>query len=80
MNERNIAFRAIFDMLNAASTDIFNRIIRAENAKAVNTLCDELEELRAYFNKCLVQIYKRFDSKQVKELDTNWNYMYKTST
>ena len=76
MNERNIAFRNVFDMLSAASTDIFNRIISAANAEAVNALCNELENLRDYFNKCLEQIYTRFDSKQVKHLDANWNYTY----
>ena len=76
MNERNIAFRNVFDMLSAASTDIFNRIISAANAEAVNALCNELENLRDYFNKCLEQIYTLFDSKQVKHLDANWNYTY----
>jgi hypothetical protein len=76
MNERNIAFRNVFDMLSAASTDLFNRAINAENKNIVLQIMDEFEELRVYFNKCLGQIYERFDSKSVKELDLNWHYNY----
>ena len=76
MNERNIAFRNVFDMLNAASTDLFTRVMNSEKKDNVNLIIDEFEELRVYFNTCLRQIYERFDSKAIKELDLNWQYNY----
>jgi hypothetical protein len=73
-NEKNIAFRHVFDMLTAVSVDMFNKILRANNETEVKEVLHEMEELKRYFNDTLVRIFKRFDSKAPKALNDDWVY------
>lgn len=73
-NERNTAFRHVFDMLTSVSIDMFQRIQRATCNDDVHNVLREMEELRRYFNDTLAIIFKRFDSKAIKGLNDNWVY------
>jgi hypothetical protein len=70
-NEKNIAFRYIFEMFTNVGIDIFNQIIIKDTKDEIVSLTNELDTLRKYFNENIYKLYKRFDSKP-KEIDTDW--------
>jgi len=71
-NERNIAYRYIFEMLTNVGIDMFNQILRPDSLKSdVEKIIVELDALRKYFNDNIIKLYKRFDSRP-KYLDKDW--------
>ncbi len=80
-NEKNIAFRHVFDMLVAVSIDMFNRVLIANNDADINQILSEMDNLKKYFNDTIEKITKRFSSgKNYNCLDDNWIYTIKKPT
>jgi hypothetical protein len=74
-NEKNIAFRYIFEMFTNVGIDMLNHILRPDSVKSdVDKLINEFDALRIYFNDNIYKLYKRFDSKP-KYLDKNWDFI-----
>lgn len=73
-NEKNIAFRHIFDMFVAVGIDMFNKIQHAKNNNEVENVIVELEELRKYFNENVTKVFKRFTCSTINNLNENWIY------
>lgn len=77
-NEKNIAFRHVFDMIIAISIDMFNKILICENDKEVNEIMTEMETLKTYFNETIEKITYRFSTtKNYNCLDEDWLYSLK---
>lgn len=71
-NEKNIAFRYIFEMFTNVGIDMFNQILRPDCVKSdIIKIIEELEALRKYFNENIIKLYKRFDSRP-KHIDKDW--------
>lgn len=70
-NEKNIAFRYIFEMFTNVGIDMFNKILRQNTKEEIMLLIEEFDALRLYFNDNIYKLYKRFDSK-AKEIDKDW--------
>lgn len=73
-NEKNIAFCQIFNMFSNVVIDMFNDILQLNTNIEVQNIIIELDALRLYFNDSIVQIYKRFDSKAIKQMNNEWIY------
>jgi hypothetical protein len=77
--EKNTAFRHVFDMILAVGVDMFNQILEAKTNEDVGRILDEAEQLRIYFNTCIEKLGKRFSSSTIKQLTENWVYRYVVS-
>jgi len=75
-NEKNIAFRHIFDMIVAIAIDMFNRIVSASTEDEAKVILTELDELRKYFNASVAKLSKRFTTSMPKGLNEHWIYTY----
>lgn len=76
-NERNIAFRQVFDMIIAVGIDMFNRVVACNNEEGILRITSEMETLRKYFNDAVLEVYRRFASGgKPKGLDISWVYTY----
>lgn len=77
-NEKNIAYRHVFDMLVAVGTDMFRRISGSVTEKDVTAVVNEMETLRVFFNEAISKIANRFassSSSKSKQLNVDWVYM-----
>lgn len=80
-NEKNIAYRQVFDMIVAVSIDMFNRIIQCENDKDITQVMNEMDTLKNYFNETIKKFTHRFSTtKNVYHLNDNWIYTTIPST
>jgi hypothetical protein len=73
-NEKNIAFRYIFEMFTNIGIDMFNKIIRTNTKDEITVIINEFDALRKYFNENILKLYKRFDSRP-KAIDDEWIFV-----
>ncbi len=74
-NDKNIAYRHVFDMIVAVSIDMFNRMMQCINDTEIEQVLNEMNALRKYFNEAMEKTVKRFTTiKNSYQLDENWIY------
>jgi hypothetical protein len=70
--EMNTEQRLLLDMMLAVLIDYLNSVQTMTSKNEVETMLWELEELRKYYNSCIVNMNERFDVRKFRQITYDW--------
>lgn len=71
--EMNTEQRLLLDMMLAVLIDYFNNFKNIEKIDDVSNTLYVLEELRKYYNTCIINMNKRFDVRKFRQIPYDWS-------
>ena len=71
--EINTEQRLLLDMMIAVLIDYFNGVQNMTSKDDVDTMLWELEELRKYYNSCIINANERFEVRKFRQITYDWS-------
>lgn len=72
---KKAAIFQVLDMYVNSATDLLQRVLEAKNQVDADKITKEFEELRAYYNKSMLDVLTRIGYSVKKQINSSWNFV-----